>query len=448
LTWDPGQKVAEVKGERRKARPVVHISLGLLLGVCPLGAEELALSNGLRVIVEPRASAETITIRVVIAGGDLVDPPGKTSLARLHAALLLRGSREKSGFAIARAAEELGGRLSAVSRLLAESVSLSLPAENAGAGLRLVAEILLQPRLDAKDLEKEKTLLASSLTTARDEPSTFRRDEVFRTLFPDHPFRRLSIPSAEEVKAVRIEDVHEFHRRRIDARRLALVVVGRCHAASIATLAEELFGKIPSAAAASSPVEFAPRVPPPKPLAADLSRHVYKRTTQPEISVALPTQGIADGAMPAYTLLRHILGGFQERLYDEIREKRGWAYWVTADGLNIPDAGYFAVTTGAKEEHLSEIERIIRAELTRVAQAPVSGEELVRAVRYLRTEDARRDATNEGRIAVIAEQLVAGAPPRTYEQRVTRLEAVTPGEIQALARRLFSGKHVAVVTLY
>jgi predicted Zn-dependent peptidase len=83
-----------------------------------------------------------------------------------------------------------------------------------------------------------------------------------------------------------------------------------------------------------------------------------------------------------------------------------------------------------------------------VASAPVSAEEQTRAARYLRTEEARRDATNAGRISVIAEELVAGSPPRTYAERVARLEAVTPAQIQALAHRLFAGKHVAVVTMY
>ncbi|HTD53057.1 MAG TPA: pitrilysin family protein [Thermoanaerobaculia bacterium] len=409
-------------------------------------AEDFRLSNGLRVIIEPRPTTETVALRLLIAGGDAGDPSSKAAVARLHAALLLRGTRERTGFALARAAEELGGRLSAYSRPLAESVTLSLPAENVETGLRLVAEVLLQPRLDAPDLEKEKTLLLGSLATARDDPSTFRRDEIYRTLFRGHSFQRLALPSAEEVRAVQIEDVREFHRAHQDARRLALIVVGRCSEKRLAILAEELFGKVPSGTDVSGSV--AVKVPAPAALPADASRHVSRRTMQPEISVALPTAGIADAEASAYELLRHVLGGFQERLYDEIREKRGWAYWVTAEGLAVPGAGCFAVTTGAQKEHLSDIEKIIRAELTRIAASPASAEERTRAVRYLRTEEARRDATNAGRVSVIAEQLVAGSPPRTYEERVSRLEGVSPLQIQALAHRLFAGKHLAIVTMY
>jgi predicted Zn-dependent peptidase len=408
-------------------------------------AEDRVLPNGLRLIIEPRPATETVAIRLLIAGGDVADPPGKT-VARPHAALLLRGTREKTGFALARAAEELGGRLTAFSRALAESISLSLPAENAETALRLVAEMYLEPRLDPAEFEKEKSLLVSSLATERDEPSAFRRDEVYRTIFGNHPLRRLALPTAEEVKAARIEDVREFDRAHRDARRLALIVVGRCDEKRLASLAEALFAKIPAGPDTSQ--AMATKLPPPAQLSADVSHHVSKRSTQPEITVAVPTDGVSDAETPAYELLSHILGGFQERLYDEIREKRGWAYWVTAEGMAIPGASYFSVTTGAHKEHLVEIERIIRAELARVASSPVSAEERTRAVRYLRTTEARRDATNAGRVSVIAETLIAGSNPHTYEERVARLEAVTPAQIQALAHRLFAGKHFATVTMY
>jgi predicted Zn-dependent peptidase len=409
-------------------------------------AEDRVLSNGLQVIIEPRPATETVAIRLLIAGGDVADPPGKTSVARLHAALLLRGTRDKTGFALARAAEELGGRLTAYSRTLAESVSLSLPAENAEAGLRLAAEVYLEPRLDAADLEKEKTLLLTSLATERDEPSVFRRDEVYRTIFGNHPLRRLALPTSDEVKAVKIEDIRNFDRAHRDARQLALIIIGHCDERRLMSLAETLLGKIPAGTDASP--RMSPRLSQPAPLSSDISRHVSKRSTQPEISVALPTDGISDAEEPVYELLRHILGGFQERLYDEIREKRGWAYWVRAEGLAIPDAGDFSVTTGAHKEHLSDIEKIIRAELERIASSPVSADERTRAIRYLRTAEARRDATNAGRVSVVAEELVGGSGPRTFEERVARLEAVTPAQIQALAHRLFAGKHVAVVTMY
>lgn len=411
------------------------------------GAQERRLANGALVVVEARPGTETAALRLVIGGGDL-DVSAPPAVSRLHAALLLRGTKEKSGFALARAAEELGGRLSSVSRPLSEIVSITVPAENTQAALRLVAETLLSPKLDAADLEKEKTLLAGALATERDQPSAYRRDEVYRAVFGKHPLSRLASPSDEEVRAVRIEDMRAFQHTRLEADRLALLVVGNCDASLVEALGQKLLGGVPPGAAVFSGGVRRPIFSPPAPLPADVSRRVKRRTTQPEMTIALPTEGLSEPEQPVFALLSHVLGGFQERLYEEIREKRGWAYAVDASGDNFPGAGLFEITMGAKKEHFADIERIVRGELARVASSPVSPEELARAVRYRKTAEARRDATNAGRAAVLTEELLAGSPLRTYEERVARLAAVTLADIQTLARRLFAVRHAAIVTMY
>jgi predicted Zn-dependent peptidase len=427
-------------------RAAALLATGLTLAA-RLNAADATLSNGARVIVEERPASETAAVRLLVGGGQLDEPAGRHGVADLHAAMLLRGTREKTGFALARAAEELGGRLSARARPAAESILLEVPASNAEAAVRLVLETFLSPRLLAADLEKEKTLLVGSIATARDDPKTLLDDAFYRTLFPSHGLARLASLTEAEIRVVSIDDVRAFHRSRLDPARLALIVVGRCSPARVEAIGREVLGKVP-APPAGRVAAFGPVVAPPPPLSEDVRRRVSHHTTQPTIVVGFPTAGISDRDRPAYLLLRHVLAGFDERLYREIREKRGYAYWISAEGIELSSAGSFGISTGAKEKYFPEIEEIVRRELSRIASQPVSPEELARAVRYLRTEEARSDETNPGRIAVIAGDLVDGAPLRTFDERVTRLAAVTPEEIRGVARRLFEGKHSAVVTLY
>jgi predicted Zn-dependent peptidase len=410
-----------------------------------VNAAEIVLPNGARIIVEERPASETAAVRLLIGGGQLDEPDGRHGVADLHAAMLLRGTREKTGFALARAAEELGGRLTAYARAAAESIAIEVPAASVDPAIRLVVETFHSPRLDGADLAKEKTLLSGSLATARDDPKTLLDDAFYRTLFPSHALARLASLTDSELQPIRIEDVRAFHHSRLDPARLALIVVGRCQTAGIESLGRELLEALPRVPGARP---FGPVVRPPPPLGEGVRRRVSHRTTQPTLVVGLPTAGIPERDRPAFLLLRHVLSGFNERLYTEIREKRGYAYWIRTEGLELADAGAFGISTGAKQKFFPEIERILRQEISRIASEPVGGEELLRAVRYVRTAEAREDETNAGRVSVIANQLVEGAPPRTFEERVALLAAVTPEQIRQLARRLFEGKHMAVVTLY
>src|SRR5262249_4031866 len=265
-----------------------------------------------------------------------------------------------------------------------------VPAGNAEAAVRLVLETFLSPRFDPPDLAKEKTLLSGTLATERDDPKTLLDDAFFRTLFPSHSLARLASLTDAEVKLVSIEAVRALQPTRPDPARLALMVVGHCSALRIEAIGREILGALPPPPAGRV-ASFGPLVSPPPTLSADVHRRVSHRTTQPTIVLGMPTAGISDRERPAYALLRHILAGFDERLYDEIREKRGYAYWIRAEGLEFSAAGAFGISTGAKEKYFPEIEEIVRKELSRIATAPVSPEELARAVRYMRTEEARSD---------------------------------------------------------
>jgi predicted Zn-dependent peptidase len=425
------------------------------------------LDNGLRLIVQETPATETVALRLVLLGGALDAPLDRRSLAELHASLLVRSTLTHKAPELSRAVEALGGRLSAGASLRAETVSFDGPAESLEAALRLLAEILREPRLDAYELEKEKGLLAGSIASARDVPGSYLMEETYKALFTGHLFERLVQPTEEEVRAVTIGDVRAFHEGRFGEGRIVLVAVGRCAAEDVERMARAAIGpRQPGRGSALSPLpgvgshpdEVAkmtgssspaplPAITAPAPLTADTRRRVDKRTTQAEIMVALPTSGIVDDDMPAYVLLRHILGGFQERLYAEIREKRGFAYWVALRGFTMPEAGWFGVHTGANKKNLPAIEQVIRAELARIVKEPVAAEELDRARRYVTTAQARADETNAGRAGTLTGALLDRRPFRTYDESVARLDAVTPAQIQDLARRLFDGRHVAVVTL-
>ena len=117
------------------------------------------------------------------------------------------------------------------------------------------------------------------------------------------------------------------------------------------------------------------------------------------------------------------------------------------DSVVLPTAGSFAVRTGARKKNLADIERIVRAELARIATTPPDPAEVERARRYLTTVEARSDSTNAGRASLLEREIVSGRPLRTYEERVARLGAVTPDAIRDLANRLFAGRHLAVLSL-
>jgi hypothetical protein len=431
------------------------------------------LDSGLRLIVQERPATETVALRLMLLGGALDAPLERRSLAEIHASLLARSTWTHKAAELARTVEALGGRMSSGTSLRAETVSFDGPAESLEPGIRLLAEVLREPRLDPYELEKEKGLLVSSIASANDSPSSYLIDETYKALFTGHPFERLVQPQPEEVRAVTIDEVRRFHEGRLANGRIALIVVGKCAAADVEGMARAAFG--PSLAAlrsgvaprpaaggvdpeelreiagagtaAASPAPL-PTIPAPAPLPADARRRVGKRTTQAEIMVALSVAGRLR-RRPARLRAASPRPRGVSRRGSTRRSARSAASRTGSlcAASRCPRPAGSASTRGRTRRTSPRSKRSSAPSCVASRPSRSPRRSSTRARRYLITSVARDEETNGGRAGSLVVALLDGRPFRSYQQNVARLDAVTPERVQKVARRILEGRHVAIVTL-
>lgn len=406
----------------------------------PILAE--TLPNGARLVIQERADSETFALQITVLGGAAEDPAELFGLSPLLAKMLLRGSPAISASEQARRIEATGSSLEARAGPTGISLAASGPASAFGSVLDIVADAMAHARLDAGDLVKEIALARQSLASARDDPS----EALWRTALPlvygSHPLGRVVDDPAKHAAAVEAGALRRVWEQRFAGRRLIVVVVGGVDEASARSRALAAFGGL----APGEPVPS--QLSAPTMLVSERRARARRRTSQPTLLVAFPTAGVAAADAPALDLLNQILAGFQERLSAEIRERRGWAYWLGAWDARHPGAGAFGIVTAVPKKHLLEAERLIRAELQRIASEPPPEAEVERARRYLLTSKARTWQRSAERARAYATDLVNGSAPSDYDVLARRYEAVTPEAIRDLARRLFQASQPVVVTLY
>ena len=399
------------------------------------------LPNGATLLLQPRPGCGTFAVAISVAGGGFEDADEHLGLTAVLAQMLLRGTASRSGADVALQVEKTGSSLEAGGNLSEVSLSANGPAEAFAEVFDIAADALLHPRLDAEDLRKEISLEQQSLRTALDNPST----ELMRTarplLFPGHRLGRVADPKTY-LTQLTIEPVREAWAKRLAGRRLVVAVVGDLDPVDARRRVVAAFGALPPGEPAVRPF------PTPAPLTAEPRGHAKRKTSQPELLVALPTAGTPEADEPTMDLLTQVLGGFQERLSSEIREKRGWAYWVGLVEWDFPGMGLFGVRTAVPKKRLAETEAIIRAELERIASETPSAEEVERSRRFLLTELARNWQQSGTRAAYFASSILHGSTPRSFEEQAARLSAVTPEAVRSLCRRVVDSSKLAVVTVY
>ncbi len=403
----------------------------------PLHVEELP--EGVRVIVQARPGCGTFALQILSAGGSIQDPDDDLGLTAVLSRLLLSGTARRARDAQALEVERTGSRIERVSDTAAFGLRASGPAAGFETALDVAVDAWRSPRLAEEDVRREAGLERQALRVYLDDPSTAFERAMRPLVFPSHPLGRVRDPDSFLTGLTR-DEVARAHSARCVGRRTLLVIVGDVDPDRSAQLARAALAGLPEGEPFSPP-------DPPSPLAREARKRVGVRTTEPLLFVGVPTGGLGVEDWPVMDVLAHILGGTEERLYGEIREKRGWAYWVSPVDWRYRAAGLFGILTAVPSRRLDEAEAIIRQEMERIAAHPPDEPEMERARRILGTGLARAWQRSEMRAAAFAFREVRGLPAATARTRWDELATVTPAQVSDLARRLMNASRPAVVTV-
>jgi zinc protease len=163
--------------------------------------------------------------------------------------------------------------------------------------------------------------------------------------------------------------------------------------------------------------------------------------------VALPGLLREDPDWYAALVMAHVLGGGQQsRLFNEVREKRGLAYSISAGLREQRKAGLLVVSTGSANEHVVRSLEIIRAELARMRDG-VSDQELADARTYL-SGSLALSLDSSSAIANLVHQMQVDRLPRDYlDRRAAIIGAVTSEDVRRVARRLLREEAMTTVVV-
>ncbi|MBP9686895.1 MAG: insulinase family protein, partial [Candidatus Doudnabacteria bacterium] len=163
-----------------------------------------------------------------------------------------------------------------------------------------------------------------------------------------------------------------------------------------------------------------------------------KETEQAHIALGFKGFANEDKRNSAVTVLSTILGGgMSSRLWDEIREKRGLAYYVRCSGASYQDTGQFIVSAGVQTAKVEEAVQVILSELQRTVDVLVSEKEILKAKEYLKGKTALALEDNQVRLDWYLDQVAFKKRVKTPQEAYDRIDAVTRSQVQVVAKQIF-----------
>jgi zinc protease len=337
------------------------------------------LPNGLVWLFSEQHSLPLVSVKILIKGGVLRDPPEKAGLANLTALLLTQGTKKRSATQIAQEVDFLGARLGAAGSDDYTSVSLTVLKNNLGPALDLLKDILFNPAFSKEEMKRKVSQLKASFQTDEDEPGIIASRAFHRRLFGNNPYAHPPKGTPEGITAIDSKDLVAFHDKFYRPNNAIMTVVGDLSPGEAQEWVTKTFGEWKGA-----PIPDL-KVPPPPGLKSIEKVIIDKSITQANIIWGF--LGIARNNPDFYALqvLNYILGGggFTSRLMNKIREDRGLAYSVASGFEAGLEPGAFAVNLETKNQSAGEAVAQIIDEVKRVRSQPVSATELEEAKSYL-----------------------------------------------------------------
>ena len=299
----------------------------------------------------------------------------------------------------------------------------------------------MSPRFDEVALERVRAQVIAGIKSDAQDPDTIARVRFNGAAFGDHPYGTDSSGTIESVEALTQEDLFTAHRNVLARDRLYVAAVGDITPAELGAMLDDLLGDLPATGAPMpEPVEFA--------LDGGVTVVDFKT---PQSTALFGHSGIAqedDDFFAAY-VLNTVLGGagFESRLMNEVRKKRGLTYGV---GSYLLAKDYSATVLGSvrsSNDRIAEAIEVITAEWGRMATTGVTPEELTNAKLLLTGAYPLRFDGNTQIAMIMVGMQMQGLPIDYIATRNERVDAVTLEDVNRVAAELLRAEdlHFMVV---
>lgn len=400
-----------------------------------------ALANGLPLWIVGLHDVPVVHLSMVVRAGSSADPAGKFGLASLTATMLDEGAGERDALAVADAIDFLGADLSTGSSSDAAVVELHVPVARVAEAVPIMADVVLRPRFEPKELQRVREERLTDLLQARDDPSALVDLAFPRLVYgAAHRYGTPDIGTAASLKGLTDADLRDFHKRRYVPSNAALIVTGDVRVDDAVPLAEAAFGGWKDAAAAAAVVPSATQLS---------SRRVFlvdkPGAAQSEIRIGWVGVPRSTPDYFALRVLNTVLGGaFTSRLNTNLREQHGYSYGARSSFDMRASAGPFSAEAAVQTDKTAESLREFFKELERIRQ-PIPADELEKAKNYLALSLPRSFETTRSVAASLSQMFVHKLPDDYFATFTDRVRTVTAADVQRAAERYIQPDKFAVV---
>jgi predicted Zn-dependent peptidase len=393
--------------------------------------ERHVLDNGLRILTANLPHAQSVTCMVMIAAGSRYETPETNGIAHFSEHMLFKGTeRRPDARAIAGEIDSIGGEFNAFTSKESTAYFVRCAADHRDVALDVLVDMLRNSRFDGGEIEREKGVIVEEMNMYFDTPRDYIGGVYDELLYGDQPLGWDIIGKKETVRAATRETFMGYLERWYQPERMVVGIAGRIGDDAVERVSA-LLGDLPaSPTGAPEPVQ---------PYRDGRVKVFTKASDQAHVIVGVPSYPLEHPDRYALQMVATVLGGgMSSRLFTEVRERRGLAYYVFGLNHSYTDAGSLYSQAGVDINRIDEALTTIATELKGIAAAPVPADELEKARSFSKGRFVLQLENPQGLISFgLRKEVLEGRAPDP-EEVLAGISAVTAEDVQRVAQDLLA----------
>jgi len=337
--------------------------------------ERQTLDNGLRVLTASMPHAQSVSCFIMLAAGSRYELPEAQGIAHFSEHMFFKGTeRRPTAREISAEVDAIGGEFNAFTGKEYTAYYIRCATDYRDVALDVLVDMLRHAKFDPEEIEREKGVILEEMNMYVDTPRDYISRVYDQLVYDNHPLGRNILGTKDTIQAAKRETFRDYIGQWYTPGRIVVGLAGNLGHAPVEKIAE-LLGDLPAS----------PTGEPPPSAFADNSRVKVHEKVSDQAHLCLGVGGYEITHPDRYVLelLRTVLGGgMSSRLFSEVRERRGLAYYVFTLNQTYTDSGTLYSQAGVDLKRVDEAVTTILAELRKIAAEPVPAEELEKARSY------------------------------------------------------------------
>jgi len=396
--------------------------------------EKTTLGNGIRVLTAPFPQVGSVSCFVMLGAGSRYETPESKGIAHFAEHMFFKGTeRRPTAREIGMEVDSLGAEFNAFTSKEYTGYYVKCAADYRDRALDVLVDMLRNSKFETEEIEREKGVIVEEMNMYYDTPRDFIGGVYDHLLYGDQPLGWDIIGRKETVRGATRDTFLGYIDQWYHPERMVVGVAGKLDADLQADI-ERLLGDLdPSETGTPAPAQFAAN--------GDARVKIHtKASDQAHLCLGVPSYPLDHPDRYALQLLSTTLGtGMSSRLFTEVRERRGLAYYIYAVNHSYTDVGSLFSQAGVDIERIDEAITTICDELKKITDEAVPSDELEKARNVAKGRFVLQTESPHGLIMFGLRREVLEGQAAEPEEILAGLDAVTAEDVQRVAQDVIGG---------